>query len=260
MAHQVVEDLLGRLLNQYDGANATVATTAFPIEQLAYPDGATPADILDELMGLEPAHYWAAWETTTAGKWRFEWKPWPTVVRYETDTQAGFDAAGSADGLYNDVWGRWRNVAGRTRMSHVTSTVDTLTAAGLTRTEFIDLSDTMGTLTNATQAATNFLADHAQSSNSGSLTVTAPVLDLVEQRWVQPWEIRPGNLIRVRGVLPNADSLNAITRDGVAVFRIAATEYRQSENAATLELDSYSLTVSRALASLRDQQRRRPRR
>jgi hypothetical protein len=51
-----------------------------------------------------------------------------------------------------------------------------------------------------------------------------------------PWEIRPGNLIRVRGVLPNADSLNASTRDGVAVFRIAATEYRQSENAATLEL------------------------
>src|SRR5688500_4438994 len=53
---------------------------------------------------------------------------------------------------------------------------------------------------------------------------------------VMPWEIRPGNLIRVRGVLPNADSLNASTRDGVAVFRIAATEYRQSENAATLEL------------------------
>jgi hypothetical protein len=260
LASAVVEDLLGRLLNQYDGANATVTATTYPIEQLSYPDGVTPADILDDLIELEPAFHWAAWETTSAGKWRFEWKPWPTVVRYETDMQAGFDAAGSADGLYNEVWGRWQNVAGRTRMAHVSSTVPALDDAGLTRTQYIDLSDTTGSLANATQAANSLLAEHAKPSNSGSLTVTAPVLDVIDQRYVMPWEIRPGNLIRVRGVLPNADSLNASDRDGVTVFRIAATDYKQADNAVTLELDSYSLTVSNALASLRQSQQRRSRR
>jgi hypothetical protein len=66
---------------------------------------------------------------------------------------------------------------------------------------------------------------------------------------VMPWEIRPG-LIRVRGILPRIDALNASDRDGVTVFRIVSAEYRASDAAATLELDSYARTVPRMVADL----------
>ena len=66
---------------------------------------------------------------------------------------------------------------------------------------------------------------------------------------VEPWEIRPG-LIRVRGILPRADALNASARDGVTVMRIRAAEYRASDAAAVLELDSYAPSTARSLANL----------
>jgi hypothetical protein len=67
---------------------------------------------------------------------------------------------------------------------------------------------------------------------------------------VQPWEIHPGTLIRVRGVLPRVDSLNLSDRDGATIFRVVSVEYSIADAAATLELDSYSRTVARALAKL----------
>ena len=39
---------------------------------------------------------------------------------------------------------------------------------------------------------------------------------------VQPWELRPGKLIRVRGIQANADALNSTERDGVTVFKVIA--------------------------------------
>jgi hypothetical protein len=42
---------------------------------------------------------------------------------------------------------------------------------------------------------------------------------------VMPWDILPGNLIRVRGLQPRLDSLKATTRDGVSVSKIVSMEY-----------------------------------
>jgi hypothetical protein len=63
---------------------------------------------------------------------------------------------------------------------------------------------------------------------------------------VQPWEIRAGNLIRVRDVTPRIDSLNATDRNGVTVFRVYAVDYDASSNTATLELDSGIRSFRRA--------------
>jgi hypothetical protein len=81
--------------------------------------------------------------------------------------------------------------------------------------------------------------------------IARPIHDILAGRMVQPWEIRPGTLIRVRGILPRPDSLNATARDGLTVFRIVSVEFRASDAAAVLELDSYSTSVARALADLR---------
>lgn len=255
LAHEVVIDLLGRLLTAYDGPNATVSTgSTFQITQLAYDDGVDAAKILDDLMTFEPGYFWAAWETVpSSGKYRFEWSAWPTTVRYEASTRDGYRSQGSADGLYDAVRVRYVDTLGVTQTVRRTASVAELTAAGLTREAFLDLGPQAGTLAAAQQAGDQFLADHAAALNAGTLTVARPILDRARGRTVQPWEIRPGALIRVRGIQPRPNSLNATTRDGVTVFRVVGVTYRASSASAELELDSYPPTVARALANLQSQ-------
>lgn len=250
-ATEVVQDLLGRLLNRYDGPNASIEQTFFTIDQLAYPDGANAQKVLEDLMLLEPAYYWAAWESGANGLHRFEWRSWPTEVRYEASAVDGFDSPASAAELYNAVSVRWRNSAGVGQTTRRTSSVPALTAAGLTREAYIDLSDEVGSATIAVQTGDAFLAEHRVPVNQGTLTVSRPITDFETGAQVMPWEILPGHLIRVRDVLPRLDSLNLSGgRDGVSVFKIAAVEFNAGRGSASLELDSYPMTVSRAVAEL----------
>lgn len=260
IASDVVKDLLGRVLNQFDGANATVATTSYGIDRLVYPDPVTAGQILEDLMTLESAYYWAAWESTSTGKARFEWSAWPTTVRYETSITGNFDSPGDVGQLYNAALVRWTAPNGRARSTRVTSTQTDLVNAGLTREALIDLGDNAGSSANATQAGTRFLADHNSVPNAGTLTVGTCILDLVSGRKIFPWEIVPGTLIRVRGVLPRVDALNATDRDAVTVFRVLSTEYHASDNTCTLELDSYPRSLANQLfAAHRKFERRRRR-
>lgn len=249
LASDVVADLLGRILTQYDGAGATVSTTTHQIDQLAYPDGVNPDRVLTDLLLLEPGFTWRVWERNSAGKFRFEWVARPSSVRYEADTVDGYDSQGSSEGLYNAVSVRWRDSAGRVQETIRTSTVPALAAAGLTRQAQIDLGSDVGSLANAQRAGDQFLAEHQYPPNAGRLRIARPIVDVQTGRMVQPWEIRPG-LIRVRGIQPRIDALNATARDGVTIFRIASHEYRVADGAATLELDSYARTTPRLIADL----------
>jgi hypothetical protein len=250
LASDIVADLLGRLLNRYDGANATVETTTYPIQHFAHPDGANSAKILDDLMVLEPDFYWAAWEGNTAGLARFEWRSWPTTVRYEADVVDGYSSTGSADGLYNAVNVRRRAQRGNVGVTRFTQTVAELTAAGLTREDIVDLGDNIASPAEVTQAGQQFLAEHQVPPNAGTLKVARPIFDRDTGLAVQPWEIRPGHLIRVRGILANSNTLNATERDGVTVFRVVGVEYDTSSAEATLDLDAHPQTTSGFLADL----------
>lgn len=256
-AHEVVADLLGRLLTAYDGPGATIATTTHPIDQLAYPDGVTANRVLADLVALESAYTWRVWERPiTAGRYRFEWGLAPGYdglgVRYEADVRDGYTAQGSADGLYDQVTVRWRDATGVTQTTVRTTTVPILAAAGITRQGQIDLGAEVGSLADAQRAGDQWLAEHSQPPNAGRLRIARPIMDLTYGRMVQPWEIRPG-LIRVRGILPRPDALNASTRDGVTIMRIVGAEYRASDAAATLDLDSQAPTVVTMLADLQRQ-------
>lgn len=249
-AHEVITDLLGRLLPRYDGPNAVIEVSGFQIDQLSYPDGASPQKVLEDLMTIEPAYYWAAWESNAAGLHRFEWVSWPTTVRYEASAADGFDSPASAGEIYNAVSVRWRNGLGVGLTTRSTQTVKVLDDAGLTREAYIDLADEVGSAAIATKVGEEFLAQHATPVNQGTLVISRPILDMDKGRTVMPWEIRPGHLIRVREVLPRTGALNVTGRDGVSVFKVAAVEFNASSASATLELDSYPLTVSRAIANL----------
>jgi len=249
LASEVVADLLGRVLTQYDGANATITATTHGIDQLMYPDGVDAARVLSDLLALETGHTWRVWERNSAGRYRFEFIARESSVRYEADVTDGYDSQGSADGLYNAVTVRWRDPGGEVQTTTVTGSSPALTAAGLTRQGSIDLGDEVGSAADATRAGQQWLAERAYAPNAGRLRIARPILDIQTGRMVQPWEIRPG-LIRVRGILPRPDALNASNRDGVTVFRIVASEYRTSDAAATLDLDSYPATVPQLLASM----------
>ena len=245
LASKIVADLLGRLLDQYDGPNASIEATTYAIEQLAYSDGVTPEKVLADLIALEPDFYWAAWEGKPA---RFEWRSWPSSVRYEADAKDGFMSPASAVELFNRVTVRWRSPDGRFRATVRTATVPVLDAAGLTREHLINMADEFGTAANAQRAGDEFLLEHSSAPNAGTLSVSTPIFDNDTGREVSPWEIRPGHLIRVRDVLPRVDALNATARDAVTVFKIVAVDYNADTNTARLELDSQPRTLAGLLS------------
>lgn len=263
LAHQVVNDLLGRMLPLYDGVSAASVdqSSTYQIDQLAYPDGVRPAQVLSDLMALVGTHLWEALERRAdTGKYQFNWRLWPTTPRYDVTLKDGYSGPGSAAELFNEVQVRWVERNGRVRVVTRTGSVAALSAAGITRTGDADLSQNLGSAAAATKVGDTLVADHATVPNAGSLRISRPVLDRDTQRHVMPWEIRPGYLVRVRGVnTQGVDLLNA-TRNGVTVFRVMAVDYDQADNTATLELDSYPPQQARQIATLKRQLATRRRR
>lgn len=248
-ATEVVADLLGRLLTQYDGANASIATTTYGIETLYYTDPVNAERILADLALLEPAFFWEALESNAAGKYRFNYRQWPTNIRYEADITDGYDSTGSSNELYNEVRVRYRTASDLVAIATRTQSVPALSAEGLTRSTTLDLGQDAASQANAEQAGDKFLLEHQYPLNAGRLTIARPILDIDGGRMVMPWEIRPGYLIRVRGIAAKPGNLNATTRDGLTIFRIVSVEY-SAAGVAVLELDTYSNTEARALADL----------
>lgn len=253
LSSEVVSDLLGRSLPMFDGANATVTPTTYAIQQLAYPDSVTPHRVLTDLMQIDAGFTWRVWERGPTGLYRFEWVPVPAAVRYEVDIRDGFYSVSSASGLFNRVRVRYRDSAGAIHTVLRTSDSPALDDAGMVRTGFLDLGDEIGTETDANRAGDQWLTDRAHAQNAGQITITRPVLDLETGMTVQPWEICPG-LVRVRGVAPSVDALNASARDGSTVFRIRAARFDTDSASAILDLDSYAQSSARFLADLRRRQ------
>ncbi|HEU4541764.1 MAG TPA: hypothetical protein VFR23_11620 [Jiangellaceae bacterium] len=249
-ADQVINDLLGDVLTEYDGPNALVDTTTHAIDHLVYPDGVTPADIFDDMMTFEPAFRWGAYEYGATDLARFEWTTWPSTVRYECTAQDGIDLPSSAAQLYNRVRVRYVTANGTRKTIQRTAAVPELDDEGVVREADLDLGDNAGTLSNAQRAGDEFLAQHASPPAAGTLTIARPIYDLAYGRMVQPWEIKAGELIRIRDVMPRSAALTATGRDGISVFRIASKEYNTDTASARLDLDTQSLSTAKALAEL----------
>jgi hypothetical protein len=251
VASLIINDLLGRMLPLYDGVNALVDTSNnYGIEQLTYQDGTDAGQVLDDLMALLGTHLWEALETNPlTGLWRFNWRPWPVTIRYDATAFDGYNSPISAADVYDQVLVRWKQADGRIRTWSMSQAVPILTAAGFHRTGFIDLSDNVGSANNATQSGQQFLNDHATPANSGTLTISRPILDRYTGRYVYPWEVRPGYLVRIRGVEPQVDMLN-LDRDGSSICRIISTEYSDTANSVQCDLDAYPIEQAQQIASL----------
>lgn len=258
---QLVQDLVGAHTSEYDGLDAFIEDVLDEITQFWYPDGTTVYDALNDLIALNGAFFWAAWETILrSGKWRFEFRAWPTTVRYEAGVDDGFESPGSATDLYNQVAVHWTDSKGRDRTTVRTLAVDALTRAGLTRSARLDLGKENGSQAAANSAGDAFLQEHNLPSRNGRLTVTRAILDYDRGMVVDPHMIRPGALLRVRDVDPEPNALNPGGRDGNTVFRVVAISYRANDNSAQLDLDTDAVTISRALAKFATQSKASKRR
>jgi hypothetical protein len=251
---RVVQDLLGRLLPLYDGIGASLDSSQdFTFTgQLAYPDGATADQVFADMMAVTPSMYWTAGATNASGKWSFAWRQWPTTVRYEATAEGGFSSPSSAEGIYDTVNVRWVDAGGNPQNTTRTLSNAVLNAAGFHRSTRLDLGSSVGGLAQAQQVGDLFLAQNAVPASAGTLTVTKRVLDRLKGWMVDPWEIEPGYLIRVRNVAPTV-SPNS-NRDGVTTFRVVATTVNQAEASATLELDAPAINVSNIIASMQARQ------
>lgn len=255
--HQIVADLLGRLLPEFDGANASIdMTSTYPITQLAYPDGVTATQVLEDLIALVPAYRWYTRPSKTGDGYQFFWEPWPTTVRYEATLNDGGSFPLSTQSVYNRVIVKWKDDAGRTKTTLRTMACPLLDDAGLIRQAMIQLGSDVGTLAQAQAAGDNFLEEHNVPKNAGSLTVARPIRDVITGALVMPWEIEAGELVRIHGVEAYPDAFNATTNDAQGVFRIHAVDYNSDGNQATLALDSDPKTTEDALVALLNQRSR----
>jgi hypothetical protein len=252
-AAKVWGDMLGTdlLSDAFDGANARVDTGAgYEIAQLAYPDGTTPAQIAEDLMKFEPAcTYFVGPSTPGIDKYSFEWVARSTTVRYEamvwTDEHTG--GIQPVD-QYNVAVARWKTPVGNTRITTTTQSIPEMTAAGRTRRFFQDLTDTISDTDNAVQANAAVLEEHRFPKNGGRVTIRRPIVDLFTGRRVEPFEIQPGYMMRLAGIEPNLDALNASTPNGSTVCRIVTNDYNGDDNSADLDLDSVPWSLFRAIA------------
>ena len=258
LASEVVGDLLGRRFGDvYDGANAIVETTSHAIIHLAYPDGVTAEQVLEDLMKFEPAYRWYTTPDTTGGGYGFRWELWPTTARYEVTLDDGGSFPLSTQELYSEVSVRYQDIDGSTRTILRTMACQILDDAGITRRAMLDLGGEVGGLANATQIGDTFLAQHNVPKNAGSLTIARPIRDVITGGMVDPWEIEAGELVRVLGIEGYNDALNAVDNDGQTVFRIYAVEYNSDGNVATLALDSDPHDTTSALVKLLGERNRR---
>lgn len=287
---QVVEDVLGRFLNNgWSSAGANVpadgsvgaagayidTSNSSPITELSFPGGATAADILNKLMGVQTNAYWAIWEsqnTATNGedsqRYRFEWATWPNGWGYQASSADGLDEQPDGSNMYNFVFYRFQGTqfGGVSPGGSYVPPPDLqewwafedpspapVLRGRLTRAATVV---TDATLPDSGGTATKWIAEHGQEVNAGTLTVRRPIQfydagansNSGAGRMVDPWAIRPGKLIRITDIPVQADSTSInhgttappATHAG-AVFRVVSTDYDAADNSCRLGLDQVDI-------------------
>lgn len=235
----------------------TVTTTTQGIDQMVYLDGITAMGVLEDALEIEQAFNWDVYERDTDGKWAANLVPYPSSVRYEADVADGFSAPSPTTEIYNRVTVTGKSPSGRDVNVTRTSVVPDLDNAGIVRQATIEFGSEVWSTSSANKAGDDFLASHKVAPNAGTLTVARKIKDNFTGRYVDPCHIRPNTLVLVRGVQPTPDTLNATSPDGSTVFYVESMTFDDDSGAATLELDTPTLDISRAVAKLARSRNRR---
>lgn len=256
LAHEAVIDALARWCPRFDLANAQIATTAtHQHTSLVWPDGIDTYEMLDYLLSMEPGYTWAVYEKQPNGLYRFEWRERSNKVRYEIGESNTVDF-GLTGGQYDPLVRLW--YTGTNLLDHYdaqSSEVENPYAAQNimpTDTRPIDLKNVghREWLVDAAALAAAAVTDSQLAATSATVGVAGRILDNFTGRWVKPFQVMPGYLCRVAGVRVQTDTLNTGYQPDAAVFRVVTNDYSADSGTSKLELNSYTLDESRAIALL----------
>lgn len=247
LASQVVEDLLGRLLTFCDPATAVVDVTAWPIDQLAFPDGAKGAEVLATLGNWETDFDHGIGATNGNGLHDFWYRAWTTEPRYEVSVKDGWVQQGSDVDLCNQVLVSWTDEAGKTQVEKVNAADGDVDLAGkglpvdalgarVKEADPVTLPPEVSSFANARRIGGQILADAINPPKAGQVRVRRPIIDRVTGGRVMPWELEPGWPCRVR---ETGDDL-----------RVTQASYDDDSVAMTLTLGTPVLTREQRIARL----------
>lgn len=250
LAHEIVEDLLGRILTFCDPSTATLDVATYEIDQLSYADATSAADVLADLALYEPDMLWEILESDDNGLHRFNYRAWPTIHRYLIPPSMPIDVPGSDVDLCNRIAVNWADVKGKPQITIVGAYVPELgnkspvlagaldpTFVGRVRdADPVTLPEGRGSAANAVRIGTQILAEKADPPTAAKVTVDRPIMDVDQGRWVMPWEIEPGYLARV---IATGEDL-----------RLTEMEYDDDSCSSTLTLGDPALSMEQRLARL----------
>lgn len=221
--------------------------------QLAWREGATNYQIANEVVQNDPIYTWAVWGRQPNGLYEAEARIRSTEPRYELSVTDDFRPAsdtGNSNKWLSEVWVTGKIDSGRLVARKVPA------SASYVRPDnapFASATASINPFTNveADRVGAEMIKESFTSANAAKARVSRKIKDNLTGRWIEPHMIRPGYLCRVRGARPESiDVLNPSMVADSCLYRIASVVYQHSAGAADLELNAYSLTESRAIASL----------
>jgi hypothetical protein len=239
LSTHVFDDALGRGLNSVLEWDVSVDQPTELIDQAEWWGGISGREILDFVLSYSPQCWWGVFEPGDSGKPKASFKSWLNQpVRYIIPTQAGLSLAGGADDLANQALVIYQAGNGTTASTLVIVSVPALTAAGLTRALTVDVRDRGPiSLTTAKALGRSALTQADTYRVNGTVTISEPLYDQVLGRMVQPWEIVPGNPVRLSGVAQIYTRGDERVTNAADTFRLTGTAYDAASNTATLTLD-----------------------
>jgi len=199
LAHEVVGDAVNRFLaGVVDVNRVSIDTgTSYQIDQLAYADPVRLQQIIDDLAVYEPDYTWEITPSGGNGLVGFAYRPWGTTPRYVISTKDGYQRTGSDADLCNRVVVSWADETGKPQSLTVSSSVPAL-GSRVRYADPVTLPDGQGSSANAQRVGEAVLAAASQPPRSATATIARRILDLQTGRMIEPYDIEPGYLVRVR--------------------------------------------------------------
>ncbi len=248
---QILRDMVGRFLAGKVEPDGFTSSFADAVEQAAWWGGVTAREVADFVQAANPDAWWAVWEPGDSGLPTFTYRPWTAeqgTYRYQFGPQHGRTTLDGGTGeLFNRALVVYDRADGVPASLVMTTVVDELDELGVVRSMVLDLSG-RGPLSagSATVLAQQELAKINADRASGQVVVRAPVLDQWEGRTVQPWELRPGCVVKTQA--PRSQPLvpvNYYTANGLGQWRATSVTFDVASNSATVALDGGPRTVAR---------------
>lgn len=240
-SHQVIIDMIGRnMAPGIDPDFLDVPNGSYQIDNLAWLDGVTFADAMEQLRVFEPGLWWMA-----QGK-RLEIGYWDDrPPRYVIGKrQGGITSPGEEFALCNRIAVRWVDSRGRDQVTIVRTDIEGL---DYTRdAEDIELPEGVGSEANARRAGEKALELLSDPPRAGTAVIRQKIRDEWLGCWVWPHEIEPGCRVR--------------EQESGDILRLTEVEYNDPDGAATLTLGEPVRSIDQYMARLHKHRRRRRRR